>query len=265
MKNWLIFENECAEYLQEKYSNKVFYFKATGGHDSNSSDIKAFKDKQHILSIECKMNTAQCGQFVLFIDYANHKFIFSNKNKTPYDDFTKSVIEEMERHFEQCSIPSAKDLPISENIISQWVKNYYLNHKKSKYCITKSDIGFIIFPIENMDNYFAFSAKYRVKKSGSSNPSKNNISEIENLLQNINVKTTIEIINSKCYAEFNYTKDKFILCGDKYRYQFTKDDAKYNIRRLSNTCNANFIVSIKLKEHKQHDIDLMTFEQDLIK
>lgn len=264
METWEIFENECSEYLQKKYSEKGVKFTVTGGHDANQSDIQVMKDNKTILSIECKMSAAQCGQFVLFVDEMNKKFIFSKKNRTPYDDYVKSVITEMEQNFDDCNI-SAKDLPISQKVIYDWVKNYYLNVKKSSYCITRSNLGFIIFPIENIDKYFEFSAKYRVKKSGSSNPTQNNKNEIEQILREINISASIDMTNSECSARFTYNKDKFILCGNKYKYQFTQDGSVYKIRRLSNTSNANFIVSIKLKEEKQNSADLIQFESDLIK
>lgn len=264
METWEIFENECSEYLQKKYSEKGVKFTVTGGHDANQSDIQVMKDNKTILSIECKMSAAQCGQFVLFVDEMNKKFIFSKKNRTPYDNFVDSVIKEMEQKFDECNV-STKDLPISQKVICDWVKNYYLNIKKSGYCITRSELGFIVFPIEHMDNYFEFSAKYRVKKSGSTNPTKNNIKEIEEILQQINVTADIEMSDSGCFARFTFNKEKFILCGNKYRYLFAQDGALYRIRRLSNTSNANFIVSIKLKEIMQKVDDLKRFESDLIK
>lgn len=264
MENWEIFENECAEYLQKKYSEEGLNFIVTGGHDANKSDIQVVKNDEIILSIECKMNAAQCGQFVLFVDEMNKKYIFSKKNRTPYDYYVESIVKEMEQKFDECNV-STKDLPISKEVISEWVKNYYLNVKKSAYCITQSKAGFIVFPIENMDNYFDFTAKYRVKKSGSSNPSLNNKKEIEEILKQLGVTSSIEITNSVCTAQFAYKEEKFVRYGNKYRYQFTQDGNKYKIRRLSNTSNANFIVSIKLKVKKQNIDDLKKFESDLIK
>ncbi len=264
MEEWQIFENECANYLQKEYSDRGVNFIVAGGYDANKSDIQVIKNNKQIFSIECKMSVAQCGQFVLFIDELNKNFIFSKKNKAPYDDYVKSVIVEMEQNFDKCKV-STKDLPISQKVICEWVKNYYLNVKKSSYCITRSNLGFIVLPIENIDNYFDFSAKYRIKKSGSTNPTKNNKEEIKEILHQINVISDVEMTNSGCFAKFAYNKDKFILCGNKYRYQFTKDGAKYKIRRLSNTNNANFIVSIKLKEATQKYVDLARFESELIK
>lgn len=264
MEKWQIFEHECAEYLQSKYSKMGIDFKVTGGYDSSSSDIQVLKNENRIFSIECKMSAAQCGQFVLFADEKNKRFVFSQHNKTPYNDFAKKIIDEMEKRFELC-ISSSKDLPIPENVISEWVKDYYLNFKKSKYCITQSNCGYIIFPIEHIDKYFEFSAKYRTKKSGSSNPSKNNVPEIVSLLKNIDTTIKVGFKNSECFADFNYPHEKFILQGVKYRYQFAKDGNSYKIKRLSNTSNANFIVSIRLKEEKQDTIDLQNFERNLIK
>lgn len=265
MEKWELFENECANYLNDKYKNYGISFIARGGHDSNTSDIQVNKNGIHIYYIECKMSVAQCGQFVLFMDDKNKRFIFSNRNKTPFDDYAKRIINEMDKKYELCKVSRLNDLPISESTISQWVKNFYLNHKKSKYCITKSDTEYIIFPIEEMDKYFEFRAKYRPKNSGSAKPSKTNLRDIEEALKSIGIDSPVQLTKTNCYAEFSSYKDKFVLSGNKYRYQFTQNNNRYDIRRLSNTRNANFIVSIKLKTTKQNRNDLLKFEKTLIK
>lgn len=262
-KPWEKFERDCTKHLNSLF--KDIKFVGSGGHNSNSSDIQVFKDKNLLCSIECKMNLAQCGQFVLFVDEENKKFIFSKKNKTPFDKYVKAIIDEMERHFSIC-VSSTKELPISENTIIKWVKNYYLNVKNSKYWISHDRLGnFIIIPTKNIDKYFSFSAKYRKKISGSTDPSKNNIAELTELLKHHKINSTIEFENSKCFTKYNCNKEEFILQGSKYRYQFKKVGNKYNIRRLSNTSNYNFIVSIKLEHPRQIDTDYKDFEQFLLK
>ena len=169
----------------------------------------------------------------------------------------------MNKNFEQCK--SGHDLPISEELIFEWVKSYYSEFKGSKYCITKSNDNFLIFPIEEMNKYFSFSAKYRIKKSGSSTPSLMNKSEIEEALQSINISASINFDNSICTASFDHNNDRFIIKGKNYKYQFTRNDSNFIVRRLSNTNNANFIVSIRLRKFNQEETDLNAFEQDLIK
>ena len=265
MEDWKLFEFECAKYLQSKHDNDNLIFNVSGGSNSNTSDIQVIKNKTCGISIECKMSNAQCGQFVLFVDNTNKKFVYSTKNKTPFDDATKFVVSEMDRNFEDCCVSSSKNLPISNNVIIQWVKNYYLNIKKSKYGITKSNNEFIVFPISKIDKYFNFSSQYRVKKSGSSRPSKKNVDEITTLLTSLNNNTHIYFINKDCFCKLNYSQDEFILSGEKYRYKFLKEGEQYRIRRLSNTKNANFIVTIKLKRFEQDLDDLKEFENDLMK
>lgn len=262
MKNWEKFENECAEYLQNKYSDQNINFELKGGFISNSNDIITTKNGKELFAIECKMSQSQCGQFVLEANKKNKKFIFSDKNKTPLDKYAKAIIREMNNNFELC-LSSGKDLPIEEKLISKWVKNYYLNFKKTQFCITKSKTEYIIFPIEKFDKYFTFSAMYRIKKSGSSNPSTKNIAEIEKLLKIIDVNAKIEIIKDECYAIINTDKDLLIIKGDNYRYQLKREKEKFKIRRLSNTSHSNFIVSIKLKHSKQSKTHLKIFEKSL--
>ena len=263
MEDWKNFEIECRNHLQREYSNNNITFNVEGGYNSYSSDIQVVRDNKCFLSIECKKNPAQCGQFVLSVDNVNKKFIYSPRNKTPLNESSKKVIEEMEEHFEECCVATTKDIPISEDVISQWVKNYYQNIKQSKYCITNGDDGFIIIPVDKLDEYFTFSAKYRVKKSGSARPSKKNIDELNALLKAHNINKSIEFRNKECYADFNYEQDEFVLSGEKYRYKFVKDGESYKIRRLSNTKNANYIVTIRLKKFKQDKRYLKKFINDL--
>lgn len=264
MKEWEVLEIKCGEYLHNTYGSNGLQFKVAGGSNSTTSDIQVIKDDKCRLAIECKSPNAQSGQFVLFVDGVNKKFIYSSKNKTPYDDAVKLVISEMDSKFDECCISSAKDLPISNEVIVNWVKNHYLNTKQSKYGITKSNNGFIIFPISKMDEYFDFSAQYRVKKSGSSRPSRENVGEITSLLESLDSNAHIEFVNRDCFATFNYTEDEFVLSGEKYRYKFSKEGERYKIRRLSNTSNANFIVTINLKKCVQDQNDLKEFESDLM-
>lgn len=264
VKAWELLEIKCGEYLQNTYGGNNLQFKVAGGSNYNTSDIQVIKDNKCSLAIECKSSNAQSGQFVLFVDEANKKFIYSPKNKTPYDDAVKLVISEMDSKFDECCVSSANDLPIANEVIVNWVKNHYINTKHSKYGITESNNEFIIFPISKMDEYFDFTAQYRVKKSGSSRPSKRNEDELNMLLNNMGVSSSVEFVNRKCFARFNHADEEFVLVGEKYRYKFIKEGEQYRVRRLSNTCNANFIVTIKLKKFEQDKKDLLEFEKDLI-
>lgn len=263
MEAWEKFEIECVEYLNEKFGNEAICFRINGGHNANVSDIEVSKAGSRVMSLECKMDTAQCGQFVLFTDYENRKFIFSPRNKTPQDRYVDAIISEMENNFDSCKEPSNEDLRISEKVIIEWVKHYYLNVKETEFCITNSGSDYIIFPINSIDKYFSFSAKYRPKRSGSSRPSKTNLAEIADKLHKVGIKSPIIYSKDDCYIELCDEREKFIIQAQKYRYQFKKDGNRYYINRLSNTKNANFIVSIRLKNRMQQDDDLQAFLERL--
>ena len=265
MKKWELFEKDCAFYLNTKYQTSNCLFIVAGGTDSTSNDIQVVNNGKIFFNIECKMSKAQCGQFVLFTDMVQKRFIFSERNKTPYNKFAKQIIDEMERNFDICMSAGTNDIPISESTIIDWVKDYYLRYKKSKFCITKHNDIFLIFPIRNIEKYFSFSAKYRVKRSGSSNPAYKDKPELEQILSQADIYTTVYFDKSVAYADFSYPKEKFILYGTKYRFQFSKEGNKYRIRKLSNTQHSNFIVSIRLKATSQNNSDLNEFEAELIK
>ena len=260
MQKWEKFENDCVKYLKSLY--KSHDFKLTGGHNSNNCDIEVKKDGRFLCSLECKMDSAQCGKFVLYVDKKKRKITFSARNKTLCNKYVEAIIKEMDTKFDECFSSSKKDLPISEKLIYQWVKDYYSNVKGTKFFITQSKYGnFIIIPIDRIDKYFSFTAKYRMKISGSSSPSESNLDEINDLLIKNELNAKLEYSNSMCYAKFSCNKEKFVLKGAKYRYQFTKSGCKYLIRRLSNTTNSNFIVSIKLKEENQKESDFLEFTE----
>ena len=61
----------------------------------------------------------------------------------------------------------------------------------------------------------------------------------------------------------NAPSEKFILQGAEYRYQFKKTAGNtFNVRKLSNTRNANVIFSISLKREQDAD-DLSAFVSSL--
>lgn len=251
MKNWENFELECTDYLNSAFGKEYgCEFRNLGSHDATAPDIIVTKNGSPVFSIETKMPEAQCGQFVLKPDDTKHTFIFSSKNKCPHNYHVKAIIAAMAERYDTCAQSSADDLPIPEELIHNWVKDYYLNHKGSRYFITRNDRGkYIIAPVERLEEYFDFSAKFRIKASGSSIPTRNNRREIEAILDEGGFDHGPIVIEKKtAFVEMNAWDDKFKLQGSKYRYQFKNTGGnRYEIRRLANTRNANFIVSIRLK------------------
>lgn len=265
MENWKIFENECVEYLNKTYGDSAS-FQGKGGSDSTAPDIKVYdKRGKHIFSIEAKMPNAQAGQFVLFPK--DGKFEYSDRNAHEENEQTTAIIKQMNDDFDRYNAPGTRgvNLCMSSSLLYDWVKEYYQNVKNEKYFITKNNSDFIIFPVDKLDQYLNVSAMYRKKGSGSSVPSNNNKKEIENTLKASSYTySDIEIgkVESTIILK-NCTKDRFILQGQSYRYQFKKINGKqYQIRRLSNTSNANVIFSISVKGTRKEE-DLKTFEDDL--
>lgn len=80
MKEWEILEEECLNYLKNKYP--TIKFTLLGKEDSTKSDILV-KTINLEFYIEVKSKISQCGQFVLIPNYKNNVFIYSRKNKAP--------------------------------------------------------------------------------------------------------------------------------------------------------------------------------------
>ncbi|ACL76880.1 hypothetical protein [Ruminiclostridium cellulolyticum] len=109
-------------------------------------------------------------------------------------------------------------------IFSNWIIETYGN-KGTRYFITND---FTILPIERFSEYFNVSAKYRVKRSGSSNVGKSNISNVLSYIKSHDyvVQTTREN-GGKLFVE-SYEplhKRRFLLHG--HEYMFSLRDSEY--------------------------------------
>ena len=120
-------------------------------------------------------------------------------------------------------------------------------------------------PIRKFATYFDIFAKYRIKKSGSSNPAKKDIDAIKNVILKLYPSATFFTEKEKFFVSLNepLTNNKFTL--GRYDYFFSNKNQPphhYRITRLSNTYNMNVIFSIKLKKNQDPN-DLEEFESDL--
>lgn len=255
-KKWEIFEIECYNYLNRNYKN--IEFKYHGRSNSTVSDIEVIDRK---FFIEVKLKESQCGQFVVFEN--ENGFEYSSKNKTFTNQYSDYIIEYMNRNFDAFHNVGTigVNIAIDKKIFASWIIDYYKT-KNTKYFITKGD-NYIIIPLEKIDEYFDIKACYRVKKSGSSDPSNTNIEEIIYFLENYNIEFQLEINDKKLYIiTVNDIESKIKI--NNYTYQFNKiSEYKYNVRRLSNTSNANVIFSIKLIKNHQEEKDLSLFLEDI--
>lgn len=254
--SWKIFEKECVTYLTEKYG---YLFKLKGTSDSTISDI-FFNNGRKQFYIEAKMPKAQCGQFVLLPNLKNRTFIYSTKNKTKENECTKMIIDFMNKRFDYFNSAgtSGINIEMSKTIFYRWIISYYKN-KGVEFFITKDKNKFIIFPIEQFSKYFNVTAKYREKKSGSSSLNNSNKADFEYAMDQTGIEYRFNGLDVVSDSDINGLK----VNGNKYDYILRKNDNTYNVRKLSNTRNANIIFSIELKcyDINQYQCDKLEFEK----
>ena len=262
MESWKEFEKSCYIYLVRKYG-EYCSFEPLGESDSTNSDIRVSTRRNGKFFIETKEDSAQCGQFVLYPDEENGEFIYSPKNKSRLNQYSQEIMDYMNENFEDFVEAGTKgaNINLPDDVFYGWIKNYYAS-KNVRFFITKS-INYIVFPIEEFDKYFSVSAKYRIKKSGSSDPARSNLPEIKNILTSLGCNYDLLSENDKLYVRTSKNLGGLKLKGLKYTYLFNETRPNlYNFRKLSNTQNANVIFSISLK--CEQDIkDLQEFENTI--
>lgn len=265
MMGWKEFEMECYNYLCNRYGSDRVGFTKLGEENSTKPDILVSLSTEEEYYMETKEPKAQCGQFVLTPNDTVEEFEYSFRNKSGIDEYSKRIISYMNSMYGEFRNAGTrgKSINLDEIIFINWIINYY-KEKGVKFFITKGEEGFIIFPIHKFGDYFEVTAKYRKKKSGSANPSKNNISDIKKVLVDNFVKEfVIEMVGKKIHIVTEADIDKMRGKVGNYEYYFRKiAEKQYIVTRLSNTRNSNVIFSIKLK--KEQDLeDLKLFESSL--
>ena len=246
MSAWKNFEIESAKYL-----NKVFgayaRFDSKGGSDSTFSDIEVFTKTGKHFYIEAKHCPAQCGQFVLLPNVSLRTFEYSQLNATRVNTYSAAIMEHMNKHFDEYKEAgtAGRDINIENgpNIFASWIVQAYKD-KGAKLIITNNNV---ILPIEDFARYFNVSAKYRIKRSGSDNVGERRIRYVSDHLSTNYPITAIFANGDKLFITSNryLHNQRFVIDGTEY--MISKRDSIYEIRRLSNTFNANVIFSINLK------------------
>ncbi len=267
LQDWEIFEGECADYLNRKYSSKTACkFIPSGGHNSHEPDIHVRKGPDEIFSMETKMAGAQCGQFVLFPNDTTMSFAYSSRNEFPINQFSERIIEEMEKNYFKYNTPSTKPLDFDKKLFYDWVKNHYKVERGSRYLITKGN-NYVIFDIDKFEKYYDISAVFRIKKSGSTNPNNSDLEEIQTLLD-LGSTENRNLHSDGHYVEVelpNFREDRLVRTGGKFDFLLKRTSGNtFRITKLSNTYNANVIFSISLKR-EQDQTDLLQFESDISK
>lgn len=258
--SWQDFEVECTDYLNDKYGSDKVVFIRMGESDSTVSDIKVLINGLMKFYVEVKMDASQCGQFVLIPDIQNKRFVFSERNNSKETPTTKKIIEAMNGEFERYA--NGGILEINNQLFYDWVVEHY-KELGAKYIITGYNEKYIIFPIAEFPKYFSIKGVYRVKRSGSRSPSKNQQEQVVELLS-----------KTKTNFSYRYIDDDLIVNGDNLKkgsrfdignntYWLAEHDYGFRVRILSKTANSNVIFSIFLKKYTQDADDLAHFTEEL--
>lgn len=245
MALWEDFEIECTNYLNDRFGAYA-RFAHQGGSDSTVPDIFVQTKSGKSFYIDAKHSPAQCGQFVLLPDIENCTFEYSRQNVNRINTYAKRIMNHMDNQFDEYreAGTAGKDIDMSNGsfIFSDWIVQAY-QEKGAKFFITNN---FTILPIERFQEYFDVTAKYRIKRSGSSSVGKSRISPVLNYIESHDYTITESRVDGdKMFVESrrNLHNTRFVL--QQYEYMYSQRGDEYEIRKLSNTYNANVIFSIK--------------------
>lgn len=245
MKTWEKFEIDATKYLNDKFGD-LAEFIHQGGSDSTIPDILVESNNGCKFYIEAKLSNAQCGQFVLQPDIATSTFVYTARNAR--NEYADKMIEYMNNDFEgfKEAGTAGKELAMDQSVFINWIKLIY-SEKGVKWFISED---YILVPIDEFQNYFDVKAIYRIKRSGSSDVGKRNIDNVITYIKGLDLSefiTDYSVENAKLFVSTkkNIHNTRFIYNG--YEYMFSERNDRYEVRKLSNTFNANVIFSVSLK------------------
>lgn len=247
MSGWQDFELECTDYLNDVFGDYATFYHE-GGSDSTIPDIKVEINKNRIFYIDAKHCPAQCGQFVLLPDILTRTFEYSRLNVNKINAHAIKIIEFMNGDFNEFreAGTAGKDINMQNGsqIFSDWIIQTY-KEKGARLFITND---FRIIDIDDFSRYFNVSAKYRIKRSGSSSIGKSRLSVISAYLKNnFRSISSIKTEGDKLFVTSSVDLHNTRFVYGEYEYMISDRGSKYEVRKLSNTYNANVIFSIDLK------------------
>ncbi len=262
------FELESLAYLEANYGKSGISFIHHDTADSTGSDIEVIKDNKSVFFIEAKDTAAQSGQFVLLPNDATRSFIFSPRNKSVPNEMTNIMIEYMNADYDRFNAAgtAGESLDINSSVFTSWIIGHY-KEKNVKYVISKGR-NMIICPIDKFGDYFEVSANFRIKKSGSTEPSGKYVNAvIEALKQSFNITDVYkQTVNGKkklfANAPANLSKVRFELGDYTYYLSPQETPGNFEVKQLSNTRNKNVIFTINVRQ-EQVASDLAQFEAEL--
>ena len=227
MAIWEEFEIQCTDFLNSRFGAYAKFFHQ-GGADSTVPDILVETKSGNSFYIDAKHSPAQCGQFVLLPDLDTGTFEYSRLNVNRINRYAEMIMDYMNEDFdafrEAGTAGKDIDMPNGSDIFANWIIQAYKD-KGANFFITNN---YTILPIERFREYFDVTAKYRIKRSGSGNVGKSRL------------KPVMDYISPQQLHD-----RRFILRGIEYMFSLRGDE--YELRKLSNTYNANVIFSIKHK------------------
>lgn len=247
MSSWQVFEIECTDYLNNTFGEYATFYHE-GGADSTVPDIRVKTKTNRTFYIDAKHCPAQCGQFVLLPNISTRTFEYSSLNANRINAHAIEIIEFMNKDFDEFreAGTAGKDINMQNGsqIFADWIIQTY-KEKGARLFITND---FTIIDIDDFSEYFNVSAKYRIKRSGSSSVGRSRLSVISSLLKNeFRSISSTRTQGDKLFvaSSVDLHNTRFIYEGNEY--MISARDSEYEIRKLSNTYNANVIFSINLK------------------
>ena len=244
MAKWESFEIGCAKYLNDRFGAYAS-FSRLGGPDSTVSDILVETKSGNSFYIDAKLSPAQCGQFVLLPNFDTRTFEYSHRNGNRINKYAKMIMDYMNGDFDEFikAGTAGKDIDMQNgsDIFANWIILAYKN-KGVDFFITNN---YTILPIEHFKEYFDVTANYRIKRSGSANVGRSYIKCVKEYI----TSHDYDINNSRIDGDKLFVisprqlhKQCFLLDGKQY--MFSSRENEYELRKLSNTDNANVIFSI---------------------
>ncbi|MDO4295964.1 MAG: hypothetical protein Q4D90_07385 [bacterium] len=247
MAVWEEFEVECTNFLNHQFCAYAKFIHQ-GGSDSTVPDILVKTKNGRSFYIDVKHSPAQCGQFVLLPDIKTQSFQYSPLNVNRKNKYAELIMEHMNKDFdafrEAGTAGKEINMPNGPTVFAAWIIQVY-KEKGAEFFITN---GYTILPINRFSDYFEVSAKYRIKRSGSSNVGKSRFNLVKKHIQSLDATITeIHTDGDKLFVTSpqQLHNKRFIFRGNEYMFSLRGD--KYELRRLSNTYNANVIFSITQK------------------
>ncbi len=245
MKKWQIFEQDCLNHLIKNNNDTTKKYTSKGSSDSTLSDIQVIVNDNISYYIEAKMPKSQCGQFVLLKNEYND-FYYSEKNKLNINDFSKKIIDYINKN--KLNEINQKNIPLNldQDLIIDYIIEHY-KEKQVKYIISRKKDKYDLIPLihSELKEKFEFSGTLRMKKSGSRDLTK---ALEENLIDYIkDCYISKEIIDTKTMYNLNKEGDFIININGYDLYFKQQENKKYIVRVLSNTKNYCVIFSLNLK------------------